>query len=287
MRGIVIRIVVVAILLVPALVPTTQALQLSGIVVFSADAAGNPSGILTGAFSAQAWRTFVAPRVIWHGLAVLPGLPSEALDAEFLNASDFSIDVSLDHGEYHLTLLGEPGPFTWRDDYEAWVLNLYFDGNVAEPGISVVAPRYGDPSGSPPFANQAEPGNAVSFDLDLIDAPRPFEYDDGELRVTVTAFSLLPPTLAAVATDRVRAHSLEAGGAEDGVGVVTLRVERSSAHISDDGCTLTPSSAGPMPSLLLLIGPLFLRGFVLIRRKRTNQAGSCAVSSCHAARSAS
>jgi hypothetical protein len=145
-----------------------------------------------------------------------------------VNFPDFSIELPLDDGENDFTLLGEPGPITWSDDYQRFVLNLYFDGSFDAPGISVLFPRFAPPEGAPPSENRA-PDAIYSFDLALVQAEPSMVYDDGVSRVSVSAVSFLPPERF-VSVNLVDRYTLAPGGQPDGIGTLRLFVEPSTGE---------------------------------------------------------
>lgn len=193
-----------------------------------------------------------------------------------LNATDFTIDVELESGETRFTILAEPGPTTATDDFQGWALNLYFEGDNEAPGIAVIAPRYGEPNGSPPTPSQANPDQVYSLDLQQVDAPTPFVYEDEHVRVTVVGFSLLPRNRAGVAVDRLRPYSLASSGIDEFVGVLTLRVERVSGS-SGDGCSIPRRRTSAGAVWLILLAAVAARV-----RLRRGGPGRCCFDQVHA-----
>src|SRR5262249_41375975 len=90
---------------------TAQAGSITGIMIYSTDAVGMPTGFdfeRPEVDRGQLWKTETHPH--WYGLGVLSGFPPESLQGPLLNASDFSVAIPLVEGINDFTLLGEPGP---------------------------------------------------------------------------------------------------------------------------------------------------------------------------------
>lgn len=207
----------------------TAAVSITGIIVYSSDDFGNPSGVDTytqGAFEAQMWRT-LALGDKWHWLGILQGLPPEKINDPFLNFQNFSVDLSLDEGENYFTLMGEPGALTATDEYQRFTINLYFDGDQDRPGISVLFPRVADPDGSPVEQSRANDDQVYSMLLERVEGPPSTFYDDGAYRVSVLRASFLPPERANVSVDRMMEKALGASGISDWVGSLVVMVEPS------------------------------------------------------------
>jgi hypothetical protein len=215
-----------------------RAVSISGILLYSTDDFGNPNGYENWAsdqFQAQAWRTLSGPNMELYGLGVASGLPPESINEPFLNFPDFSVEVPLDEGENYFTFFAEPGPLTATDDYQRFLVNLYFDGNVEEPGVTVLFPRFAEPDGSP--VTEARPNDDKWFGLNLQKATTPPNtyYDDGLHRVSVLRASLLSPERANISVDRVDSHALTAGDDGDWVGVLVVSVEPSESFGAGGG----------------------------------------------------
>jgi hypothetical protein len=221
------------------------AVSISGIMIYSTDDFGNPSGyraVAEGEFEAQMWRTM--NQGIWHGLGVNSGLPPESVNAPLLNFPDFSIDLPLDEGENYFTLFGEPGPLTATDDYQRFAVNLYFDGDQQSPGITVLFPRFADPNGSP--VAPARPNDDQIFGLALNRSSEPAQsfYDDGLYRVSVLRASFLHAERASISVDRLTMHSLTPGGDSDWVGTLVLSVAPSESFGPGGGPPPIPGGGG-------------------------------------------
>lgn len=219
---------IVAVISPPAQV---RAVSITGIMVYSTDDFGNPNGyesIANGQFQAQMWRTLSRPGMVWHGLGVSSGLPPRSIDSPFLNFPDFSVDLPLDEGENYFTLFAEPGLLTATDEYQRFMVTVYFDGNMEAPGISVLFPRYALPDGSAVAEARPNDDQRWGFLVQPISAAPRTYYDDGLFRVSVLRASLLPPERANMSVDRLTANTLTPGGVDgDWIGTLVLSVEPS------------------------------------------------------------
>jgi hypothetical protein len=231
--------VIAAVALVLHVIPVpVGAVTLSGVMIYSADHYGNPNAWNAQkedfAFG-QVWRTQLGGD--WYGLGLLAGLPPANSDGPVLNAPNFGIQIPLVEGENDFTVVGEPSSLTRHEDFSHFALNLYFDGVLDRPGISVLFPRYSPRRGSPPLPNVAPVMYALS--LAGVKAAAESTYTDGVDRVSVSAISFLPPEKFGVDFDKVSAHAVlpssvssgpNAGGADglggfDFVGVLRIHVE--------------------------------------------------------------
>jgi hypothetical protein len=241
------------------------AVTLSGVMIYSTDHYGNPN-----AWNAQKdyfahgqlWRTLLGGD--WYGLGLLAGLPPANSDAPVLNAPNFAIQLPLAEGENDFTLVGEPSVLTRQDDFSHFALNLYFDGVVDRPGISVLFPRYSPRGGSPPLPNVAPVMYALS--LAGVTAPADSTYTDGVDRVSVMAVSFLPPEKFGADYDKVSAQAVLPSSASPGpngtgadglggfdyVGVLKINVEGLGAA-SAPAAPVVPRALVVMPGVV--VGP--------------------------------
>lgn len=200
------------------------AVSLSGILLYSTDDAGNPSGwdVPAGDYvHKQLWRTW--RESIWNGLGVLDGLPPESLRQPPLNEPDFTIDIPLIAGVNTFTLVGEPSQTTASDIFARFAVNLYFDDKIEQPGISVLFARFAPAGGEFPSPN----GSSRIFSLWLDPAPSSSAsptYDDGIVRVSVTAVSFIPSD-SWLPADIVSPATVVPSGTDDWIGVLELTVE--------------------------------------------------------------
>jgi len=211
-----------------------NAASISGIVVFTTDDFGNPNGHLTydAEVEAHLWRTLIGPK--WYGLFVWAGLPNESLATQPLNAPNLMVETPLVEGENDFTIVGEPGPLTTGDDYDRFSLNLYFDGVLDHPGLSVLFPRHGSPNGDVPTVSRAN--FLVSMGIDKVfNVPPSAFYDDGLVRVSVQAVSFFQSDI-----DIVSPLTLVKSGTEDYIGVLKVFVEP-----SQGGAPVAPLGGAP------------------------------------------
>jgi hypothetical protein len=211
------------------------AVSISGVMVYSADDFGTPSGFDTfdrpEAPEMHMWRSYAAGK--WHSLAIYEGLPPQSITGKPrpLNAGNFSVDIPLIEGENFFTIVGEPGPITATDTYDGFVVNLYFDGGLNTPGISALFPRYGSEEGAPTRTNRSP--YIYSFDVTLAQQRSPGVddtgldiYDDGIEKVTVTGASFLPEDRF-VSVDLIGGQKFGQSGTADFVGSLVILVEPS------------------------------------------------------------
>ncbi|MFI5397080.1 MAG: hypothetical protein ACHQ9S_16205 [Candidatus Binatia bacterium] len=205
----------------------------------------------------QLWRTAVGGD--WYGLGILPGLPPENSDERLANMPDFSIQISLIEGENDFTILGEPSVMTRTDDYQRFVLNLYFDGVLDHPGISVLFPRYGSRGGDAPAPVRYDTVYALS--VAPVQGPPEMTYSDGTDTVSVIAVSFLPPEKFGMDYDKVSAHApipsssdpttrgqgADEQGGLDYIGVLKIQVDGPSAAPVGVPGVAAPGAFGVVP----------------------------------------
>jgi hypothetical protein len=190
--------------------PVSAAPVLSGLVNFSTDGAGSAS-------AGQIWNTLGSDG--WFNLYVTQ--PNSGLGGAFLNAGNAagtSISQILNPGTYQFYFFGEPGGDTGFAG-----LNLFFDGDDTNPGISVYGPT--DHSPSPPFSTFAANSgpNTLTLDaLSLVPGAGTLTYVSGDTTVTLMDYQWSTPEVYGV--DRVQGYDDFPTGAPDFVGSITLEV---------------------------------------------------------------
>jgi hypothetical protein len=195
---------------------------ISGLLIYSTDDFGNPNRFDSERevfVPDQLWRTRLGD--FRYGLGILRGLPPDSVSGPLLNAPDFSAQIPLLEGENDFTLVGEPRPLTAGDQYARFALNMYFDGSLDKPGISVLFPRHASRGGSIPDLNRSD--LLYSLSLDQLTATAETSYTNGSQTVSVTTVSFLPPQESGFDVDLVSAHAPVASGSSDWVG--TLRID--------------------------------------------------------------
>ncbi len=231
-----------------------HAVSLSGIVLYSADDFGMPSG--QDSFDrpenpeAHLWRTLATGR--WHSLVLYEGLPPDSLKRRPLNLRNLGIEIPLIEGENYFTIVGEPGPITATDQYQRFAITLFFDGDLERPGLSVLFPRYADFEGGPTTANRSlyiysfgvTPSQVRSPGVD--DTGLDF-FDDGIERVSVTGASFLPADRSEISVDQVGPQSIGASGTDDFIGTLTLLVEPSEGTGGDGAPGGRTGTGGGVP----------------------------------------
>jgi len=245
------------------------AASLSGILIYAADQAGDPSGwdpVAPQAGNRVVWHTQADGT--WNGLGILAGAPPsldlsgnsspQSLQGTLLNAPDFTIDVPLSVGENEFTLLGEPDRKLSANPFDSFVLNLYFDGMLDAPGISVLFPRRNSAEGEIPEPNQSD----WVFTLGVAEAGggRPAAvYDNGSVRVSVETLSF-GPAQSSLLVDRVSASAPSPNGLQDWIGGLTLLVEGSPPVPLAAGLGRPAVAAGPVDIASARVGPDLSRG---------------------------
>jgi len=229
-----------------------SAASISGIVLYSTDDFGTPNGYNTidkNEVQAQLWRTTIGGE--YYVLGVWTGLPPQAFAAPPLNAPDAMVEIPLADGENDFTLVGQPGPQTATDEYERFAINLYFDGALDHPGISVLFPKNNSPSGSPTSPNRSD--RIYSLALNQVNAPPQTTYDDGVVSVSIMGVSFLAPEAYGADVDLVSPQRLVPSGASDPngsdyIGVLKVMVGPSSNPTGDSGLAPGAQGAGIIPN---------------------------------------
>lgn len=204
-----------------------RAVSLDGVLIYAVDDFGNPVGFDWDAekLGSGLWRWETQIRGQWGGLGILSGLPPESLRSAPLNGDDFAVSIPLVDHENDFTLVGATGG--GNDDYQRIAVNLFFDGIVEYPSISVLVPGDSPVGGGAPAPNRSN----VILNLESGDTLRmtaETAYTDGSVTVSVSAASFRRyPSLD---VDIVAPHSLVSDGTKDWVGVLRLVVEAANAR---------------------------------------------------------
>jgi hypothetical protein len=230
-------------------VAPAHAVSITGILLYSTDDFGNPNGYETlnsDNFQAQTWVTLFRQGQPYHGLGVAPGLPPKSIEAKLLNFPNFTVDLPLDEGENYFTLFAEPGELTATDDYQRFLINIYFDGDQEKPGITVLFPRYSEPDGT--AVAEARPNDdqmyALAVPQKVVAQPQNY-YDDGIYRVSILRASLLSPERASISADRVSKFVPSPGGdPSDWIGTLTVSVEPSESFGPGGGAPFASGGSG-------------------------------------------
>jgi hypothetical protein len=213
--------------LLAVLAAAAHAVSVSGVLIYAADKFGNPSAAdAQGADSESQpmWHTQLDDA--FHGLGILAGSPPQSVAGPLLNAADFTVNLPLSPGENEFTLVGEPDEKYSGRPFDDFVLNLYFDGRLDQPGISVLFPRRGSSEGDVPEPNPL--GRVFALTGEAVPGTPTTSFDDGTVHVSVDAVSFGPPQWPLI-VDRVSAHALKPGDGKDWIGVLALFVDASSA----------------------------------------------------------
>ncbi len=197
-----------------------HALQLTGVLLYSADGEGQPVG--------PVWHT--ASGLGGRALGFTRWPPPQTRGIPFPQAADGTLSIDLWPAPLvsahvsHLFWQYLPGEFP-----AAVVLNLYFNGDNINPGISAWIPwRYG-------FTHhRTNPSpSTLSLTLDVVDNPQSLEFRDGQLHALLTAAFFFPSSGEPkqwrprdfTDIDRVGTETLTPDGRPDGVLIFELKVE--------------------------------------------------------------
>jgi len=205
-------------LLLSALASPAHAMDLTGVLIYGTDLEGN------------------VKRPIWHTslgrggrvLALTRFPPPELRGIQFANAAHGDLDILLLPGSHMTTLFWQflPGEFP-----PAMALNLYFNGDNINPGISVVVPLI---YGLTHFYLNPGP-STLSLDASEVDNQAQLTADDGSLRARVAAAFYFPSVgdveqwrpADFLNLDRVGTDRLTPDGRPDGIMEFELVVEPS------------------------------------------------------------
>ena len=180
----------------------------SAIATLSGMVAANVSGPNADFQHSQVWNTVDAPH---SDLFVIEG----GLGDPFVNAPDASINILLTNGIHTLTLHGGSTALN-----SAFGLNLFFDGDQTNPGISVWALRKDTLATDPPFMTTS--GSTFTEDVSPIPGAGTLSVVVGSQTITLTDFWWAAPTVHDV--DEVGSGQTNPDGNADFVGRVTLVV---------------------------------------------------------------
>jgi hypothetical protein len=192
------------------------AAQLTGIMVFSCDADGNPAGDFV-------WDTRGSDSdfyKIWLTSGVPDGSPN-GLTSAFINGPSWAlapINVDLPEGRHDFTMF-----FQYNGPWHTFALHLFFDNNKV-PGISVKAPLRSGES-IPDFSANDAPNTFSFTSYPWPNAPAAGTASvDLDKKVTLSAYYVAEPALFSL--DRVSTHNTGANERQDFVGTFSLSVGR-------------------------------------------------------------
>jgi hypothetical protein len=215
---------------------TAEAGILTGASVWATTAAGGASNTV--------WTTR-APDAVWNVYFTGPNTGSAGA---FINSGDTLAATALNVN------LSAPGSYTFHFFADGgccstfYAMNLFFDGNLVNPSLSVLAGA----NGGTPTPNGA-PNTWNINGLTLIPGANTLSFLDGANTITMTQFAFYHTTNTTVPTaDRVQPFANTPNGALDSRGSFTL--------------TVTAPSDVPEPSSWFL-GGLGLAAMAILRRK--------------------
>jgi len=159
------------------------AVSLSGVMLYSVDDFGNPSGLdwdTEQLGTGMVWRT--ERHAHWYGLGVSAGLPPASLGAPLLNTPDFRLEVPLYLGDNTFTVVAQGGG-GGGGDAQRFVLNIFLDGQFDLPAASVLLARHDAPERLATMRNRGDV--VLTFAAEPVRFPSEPVYDDGAVRVFV------------------------------------------------------------------------------------------------------
>jgi hypothetical protein len=187
---------------------------LTGAVQFSTDSNGTFSG-------GQVWNTFADIGVF--NLYVTQA--NSGINGAFLNSGNTNpatrIHVELSApGTYTFYMFGQPG-----FSVSHFGLNLFFNSDDVNPGISVFAPLTTTTVANPPFSansSSSTPRLQDSLSLPFVSAAGTLVFSDGATNVRLTDYGWSDPAVKIL--NRVQAFNNTPDGVNDFVGHFTLEV---------------------------------------------------------------
>ncbi|WP_293108446.1 PEP-CTERM sorting domain-containing protein [Moorena sp. SIOASIH] len=216
---------------------SAQATSLTGLIEFSTNGSGSSTGGLVWDTGAQSfWDLFVT---------------SDGEDGEFINdPSTRKIDFELTEGIHTFTIYGDGrSSFADRSHYG---LNLFFNGETTNPGISVFGELARSADSDPGFSANSS-GLTRRLDGNIVPNSGTLSFIDGLTTVTLTDYIYQAADVQQ--KDRVSERSIGPNRQWDMVGQFTLNLE-------------TTSVPEPVSVLGLLTVGAFGAGATLKRNKK-------------------
>jgi hypothetical protein len=180
-------------------------IQLTGITLFSADAAGNYSG-------PDIWETQPAGNfVVW--------IQSGAPGGPFLNgptSANAQPNISLPLGASSFTLVNAPGA-----DFDSFGINLFFNGSLT-PSISATGPMLTSQGEQHTFSPDNASDTPAPGPNGIVPGAGTLSAEFGNELVTLTDFYLAAPSVYNL--DQAGEYSTGPAGSDDYVGGITFSV---------------------------------------------------------------
>jgi hypothetical protein len=189
---------------------TARAASITGLIVFDTDSSGNRA-------VTRAWNTNGGDGI--YNIY----MTDTTFGGAFVNADDdanTSLNYALTPGAYQFYMYGEA---TASDPY--YGLNLFFDGDNTNPGISAFAQANTDPADAPAYP--AISANGAANTPDLLNnggqsGANTLVYNDGSVIVTLTDYWFSNANVRS--ENRVQAFDETAGGGLDLTGAFAVTV---------------------------------------------------------------
>ncbi|NEP52998.1 MAG: hypothetical protein F6K65_31045, partial [Moorea sp. SIO3C2] len=185
---------------------SAQAISLTGVIEFASNGSGSTGLAVWDTGADRDWDLFVT---------------NDGEDGEFINdSSTRNIDFELTEGIHTFTMYGEGRSFL--NNISHYGLNLFFNGETTNPGISVFGELARSTDSDPNFfANSS--GSTRGLDGSIVPGSETLSFIDGLTTVTLTDYIYQASDVQQ--KDRVSQFSIGSNGSWDMVGQFTLNVE--------------------------------------------------------------
>ncbi|EGJ34126.1 MULTISPECIES: PEP-CTERM sorting domain-containing protein [Moorena] len=185
---------------------SAQATSLTGLIEFNTNGSGSTGTAVWDTGADRFWDLFVT---------------SDGEDGEFINdPSSRNIDFELTEGIHTFTIYGDGRSSLANKSH--YGLNLFFNGETANPGISVFGELARSTDSDPTFLANSS-GSTRGLDGSTVPGSGTLSFIDGLTTVTLTDYIYQAPNVQQ--KDRVSEYSISPNGHLDMVGQFTLNVE--------------------------------------------------------------
>ncbi|NEO48279.1 MAG: PEP-CTERM sorting domain-containing protein [Moorea sp. SIO4A3] len=220
---------------------SAQATSLTGLIEFASNGSGSTGTAVWDTGAQSFWDLFVT---------------NDGEDGEFINdPSSRNIDFELTEGSHTFTIYGDGR--SSLNNQSHYGLNLFFNGETSNPGISVFGALARSADSDPDFfANSS--GSTRGLDGSIVPGSETLSFIDGLTTVTLTDYIYQASNVQE--KDRVSPYSINPNAYLDMVGQFTLNVETRNLD--------TRSVPEPASVLGLLTVGAFGAGATLKRKKK-------------------